>query len=99
MNKGINYPELCDNMWLKKLYLFCRFDFNRLNKKNLQGNGNTAHTPLETVLCFEQQLQLFAENIGSGNLNNFEFLKVYTESTGIIIDLEYFKLAIQSVGN
>lgn len=59
-NKGINYPELFDDMRVQKLY--CAVDLtsslNHLNKK-LQSKGNTAHTLLETVLSFEQQLQLF----------------------------------------
>ncbi|XP_022166391.1 general transcription factor II-I repeat domain-containing protein 2-like [Myzus persicae] len=99
-NKGINYPELCDDMWLQKLYFAVDLtsSLNHLNKK-LQGKGNTAHTLLETVLSFEQQLQLFSEDIESGNLDHFESLKEYTESSGCIIDLEYFKLAIQSMKN
>ncbi|KAL4107617.1 hypothetical protein QTP88_017941 [Uroleucon formosanum] len=99
-NKGINYPELCDDMWLQKLYfaIYLTSSLNHLNKK-LQGKGNTAHTLLETVLSFEQQLQLFSDDIESGNLDHFESLKEYTESSGCIIDLEYFKLAIQSMKN
>ncbi|XP_050065986.1 general transcription factor II-I repeat domain-containing protein 2B-like [Aphis gossypii] len=99
-NKGINYPELCDDMWLQKLYFAVDLtsSLNHLNKK-LQGKGNTAHTLLETVLSFEQQLQLFSEDIESGNFDHFESLKEYTESSDCIIDLEYFKLAIQSMKN
>ncbi|XP_050528220.1 zinc finger BED domain-containing protein 5-like [Daktulosphaira vitifoliae] len=88
-NVRINYPELCDNMWLQKLYFAVDLtsSLNHLNKK-LQGKGNTAHTLLETVLSFEQQLQLFSEDIDSGNLDHFESLKEYTESSGCIIDLD-----------
>jgi hypothetical protein len=54
---------------------------------------------LETALPFEQQLQLFVEDTGSGNFDYFEYLKYYTESSSCIIDLEYFKSAIQSMKN
>ncbi|XP_025192731.1 general transcription factor II-I repeat domain-containing protein 2-like [Melanaphis sacchari] len=99
-NKGINYPELCDDMWLLKLYFAVDLTSsqNHLNKK-LQDKGNTAHTLLETALSFEQQLKLFSEDIDSGNFDHFESLKEYTDSSGCIIDLEYFKSAIQSMKN
>lgn len=98
INKGINYPELCDDMWLQKFYFSVDLtsSLNQLNKK-LQGKGNIAHTLLETILSFEQQLQLYEEDIGSGNLDHFESLKEYTESMSCAIDLEYFKSAIQSM--
>jgi len=87
-------------MWLQKLYFAIDLTsfLNHLNKK-IQGKRNTAHMLLETVLFFEQQLQLFSEDIDSGNLDHFETLKEYTESSGRIIDLEYFKSAIQSMKN
>jgi len=98
-NKGINYSELCDDMWLQKVYFAVELtsSLNHLNKKLFK--RNTAHTLLETVLSFEQQLQLFSEDINSGNLDHYESLKEYTESSGCIIDLEYFKSAIQSIKN
>lgn len=85
-------------MWLQKLYFAVDLtsSLNHLIKK-LQGKGNTAHTLLETGLSFEQLLQLFAEDIDSGNFDHFEPLKEYTERSGCIIDLEYFKSAIQSM--
>jgi len=86
-------------MWLQKLYFAVDLtsSLNHLNKK-LQGKGNTAHTLLETILSFEQKLQLFSEDIDR-NLDHFESLKEYTESSGCFIDLEYFKSAIQSMKN
>jgi hypothetical protein len=41
----------------------------------------------------------FSEDVDSGNLDHFESLKEYTESSGCVIDLEYFKSAIQSIKN
>ncbi|XP_025412936.1 general transcription factor II-I repeat domain-containing protein 2B-like [Sipha flava] len=91
-NKDINYPEFYDDMWLQKLYFSVDLTsfLNHLNKK-LQVKGNTAHTLLETVLSFFQQLQLFSEDIDSGNPDHFESLKEYTESSGYVIDLKIFK--------
>lgn len=53
--------------------------------KMFQGKGNTAHTLLETVLTFEQQLQLFVEDIGCESLDYFESLKEYIEYTVLLM--------------
>jgi len=55
--------------------------------------GNTAHTLIETVHSFEQQLQLFAKDINSENLNNFESLKVQVVliETRFVNDLKIFE--------
>lgn len=91
MFKGINYPELCNDMWLETLYFSVDLtrSLNHLNKK-LRRKGIRYCKPF--FFFFEQQL--FAEDICSENLDNFESLKVYTESTGFIVNLEYFYYAV-----
>lgn len=98
--KGLDYPELRDDHWLQKFYFAVDMTshLNQLNRK-LQGKGNTANTLLETVLSFEQQLMLFAQDIDNGKLLHFMNLRSYHEATKNEIDKQFFKTAILNMLN
>lgn len=66
---------------------------NNLNK-NLQGRGNIAHSLLEAILLFEQQLTLLVQDMENGQLLHFETLRDYRNNSGCNINSAFFVTAI-----
>ncbi|GBN18127.1 General transcription factor II-I repeat domain-containing protein 2A [Araneus ventricosus] len=97
--KSINHPELEGEEWLQKCNL--RVDttkkLSELNLK-LQGKGNSAYTLLEEVVCFDNKLLLFVEDMESGKLLHFKNLKQYRDETNATIDTNYFSIALKNKG-
>ena len=80
--KGQDYPQLSDMVWLNKLMFFTDFTqhFNVLNKQ-LQGLGKTAERMFCDIKTFERKLQIFERDLASGQLKYFPNLKIHLENS------------------
>lgn len=80
--KGQDYPQLSDMVWLNKLMFFTDFTqhFNVLNKQ-LQGLGKTAERMFCDMKTFERKLQIFERDLASGQLKYFPNLKIHLENS------------------
>lgn len=80
--KGQNYPQLTDMVWLNNVMFFTDFTqhFNVLNKQ-LQGLGKTAERMFCDIKTFERKLQVFERDLASGQLKYFPNLKIHLENS------------------
>lgn len=96
--KGIEHLELEENTWLQKFYFMVDITahLNDLNVK-LQGKGKVAYTLLEEVECFENKLQVFAEDVEKGEFLHFNYLKQYRDETSACLDANYFGTVLRKM--
>ncbi|GLV33419.1 hypothetical protein CBL_20160, partial [Carabus blaptoides fortunei] len=99
-DKGIEHLELEEDKWLQKFHFMVDIT-SHLNALNvmLQGKGNVAYTLLEEVECFENKLQVFAEDIEKGELLHFKFLKEYRDERSAGFDANYFSAVLRKMKN
>ncbi|XP_070599696.1 general transcription factor II-I repeat domain-containing protein 2A-like [Erythrolamprus reginae] len=85
--KGQEYPQLIDTAWLTNLMFFTdlTIHFNVLNKK-LQGVGKTAERMFCDIKVFEKKLQIFEDNLESGQLKYFPNLKTHLKNLTTFAD-------------
>uniref|UniRef100_A0A8C6VI95 General transcription factor II-I repeat domain-containing protein 2A n=1 Tax=Naja naja TaxID=35670 RepID=A0A8C6VI95_NAJNA len=85
--KGQEYPQLTDMVWLANLRFFTDFTlhFNVLNKQ-LQGVGKTAERMFCDIKTFEEKLQVFEKDLESGQLKYFPNLKMHLENSTTFAD-------------
>ncbi|XP_035234068.1 general transcription factor II-I repeat domain-containing protein 2B-like [Stegodyphus dumicola] len=80
--KGQDYPQLTDMVWLNNVMFFTEFtqDFNILNKQ-MQGLGKTAERMFCDIKTFERRLHVFEREHASKQLKYFPNLKMYVENS------------------
>jgi hypothetical protein len=98
--KCIKHQELEEDTWLQKFHFMVDIT-SHLNAFNvlLQGKGTVAYTLLEEVECFENKLQVLAEDIEKGELLHFKHLKQYRDEKSACFDTNYFSTVLRKMMN